>query len=296
MEMNPENNTKVDWQSITRQAGLVSHRLIGWIYWDPRAIELYTALGIPNGMGYYIASRAAPLAGAGHQAVAAAFYSIHPGFIELSLTTAAQHTTWEEIMRVRNQAVGEGLRRYVPEIVDELAELNTSLWAVADGLPESGRVCFAAHRQAPRDSDPVVAAWLAVNCLREWRGDTHFALLVAEDISRVQAGILHDAHLNYGGWIARSRGADDAALAEAFADLERRGLAEHGQVNVAGEQLRQRIEDRTDELCQMMWRSAGAELSQQFIDLIEPIGERLLERIDNTAGPNWMPAARLRRT
>jgi flagellar motor protein MotB len=112
----------------------------------------------------------------------------------------------------------------------------------------------------------------------------------------VQAGILHDAHLNYGGWIARSRGADDAALAEAFADLERRGLAENGQVNVAGEQLRQRIEDRTDELCQMMWRSAGAELSQQFIDLIEPIGERLLERIDNTAGPNWMPAARLRRT
>jgi len=296
MEMNPENNTKVDWQSITRQAGLVSHRLIGWIYWDPRAIELYTALGIPNGMGYYIASRAAPLAGAGHQAVAAAFYSIHPGFIEFSLTTAAQHTTWEEIMRVRNQAVGEGLRLYVPEIVDELAELNTSLWAVADGLPESGRVCFAAHRQAPRDTDPVVAAWLAVNCLREWRGDTHFALLVAEDISRVQAGILHDAHLNYGGWIARSRGADDAALAEAFADLERRGLAENGQVNVAGEQLRQRIEDRTDELCQMMWRSAGAELSQQFIDLIEPIGERLLERIDNTAGPNWMPAARLRRT
>lgn len=295
MEMNPENNTKVDWQSITRQAGLVSHRLIGWIYWDPRAIELYTALGIPNGMGYYIASRAAPLAGAGHQAVAAAFYSIHPGFIEFSLTTAAQHTTWEEIMRIRNQAVGEGLRRYVPEIVDELAELNTSLWAVADGLPESGRVCFAAHRQAPRDTDPVVAAWLAVNCLREWRGDTHFALLVAEDISRVQAGILHDAHLNYGGWIARSRGADDAALAEAFADLERRGLAENGQVNVAGEQLRQRIEDRTDELCQMMWRSAGAELSQQFIDLIEPIGERLLERIDNTAGPNWMPAARLRR-
>ncbi len=296
MEMNPENNTKVDWQSITRQAGLVSHRLIGWIYWDPRAIELYTSLGIPNGMGYYIASRAAPLAGAGHQAVAAAFYSIHPGFIEFSLTTAAQHTTWEEIMQIRNQAVGEGLRLYVPEIVDELAELNTSLWAVADGLPESGRVCFAAHRQAPRDSDPVVAAWLAVNCLREWRGDTHFALLVAEDISRVQAGILHDAHLNYGGWIPRSRGADDAALAEAFADLERRGLAENGQVNVAGEQLRQRIEDRTDELCQMMWRSAGAELSQQFIDLIEPIGERLLERIDNTAGPNWMPAARLRRT
>jgi flagellar motor protein MotB len=114
-------------------------------------------------------------------------------------------------------------------------------------------------------------------------------------VSRVQAGILHDAHLNYGGWIARSRGADDAALATAFADLEQRGLAENGQVNAAGESLRQRIEDRTDELCQQMWRRAGAELSRQFIDLIEPIGERLLTRIDETAGPQWMPAARLRR-
>jgi len=284
-----------EWQDIARRASLASHRLVGWIYWDPRAIELYAALGIPNGVGYYVASRAAPLAPAGHQVVAASFYSIHPAFIEFSLATAAQHTTWDEIMRIRNQAVGEGLRRYVPEIVSELALMNESLWAVADALPEAGRVCFAAHRQAPRDDDPLVSAWLAVNCLREWRGDTHFALLVAEDISRVQAGILHDAHLNYGGWIARSRGADDAALSDAFADLQRRGLAENGQVNATGEALRQRIEDRTDELCQQMWRLAGRTTSQRFIDLIEPIGERLLARIDETAGPQWMPAARLRR-
>lgn len=295
VEMNHDIGSEMDWQGLARRASLASHRLIGWIYWDPRAIELFTALGVPNGMGYYIASRAAPLAPAGHQAVAAAFYSIHPAFIEFSLTTAAEHTTWSEMYRVRNQAVGEGLRQFVPEIVDDLSDMGQSLWAVADALTEAGRVCFAAHRQAPRVEDPLVSAWLAVNCLREWRGDTHFALLVANNVSRVQAGILHDAHLNYGGWIARSRGADDAALAEAFADLERRGLAEDGRVNAAGEALRQSIEDRTDELCQHMWRLAGAELSQRFVDVVEPIGERLLARIDDTAGPQWMPAARHRR-
>ncbi|MGA0878231.1 MAG: SCO6745 family protein [Ilumatobacteraceae bacterium] len=284
-----------NWQDVSRRAGLASHRLIGWIYWDPRAIELYTALGVPNGMGYYIASRAAPLAPAGHQAVAAAFYSIHPGFIEFSLTTASQHTSWSEIMRVRNQAVGEGLRRYVPEIVDGLAALGDQLWAVVDGLPEAGRVCFAAHRQAARADDPLVSAWLAVNCLREWRGDTHFALLVAEDVDRVQAGLLHDAHLNYGGWIARSRGADDAAISAAFVDLERRGLAARGRVNSAGEELRRRIEDRTDELCQHIWRRLGREGCDRFLELIEPVGQRLLSRIDDTAGPEWMPAARERR-
>lgn len=283
------------WQDVAQRAGLASHRLIGWIYWDPRAIELYTELGIPDGVGYYIASRAAPLAPAGHQAVSAAFYSIHPGFIEFSLATAERHTTWDEIMRIRNRAVSEGLRRFVPEIVDDLASMADPLWAVADQLPESGRVCFAAHRQAPRGDDPLVSAWLAVNCLREWRGDTHFALLVAEDVDRVQAGLLHDAHLNYGGWIARSRGADDAAIAAAFADLERRGLAEDGRVNAAGEALRRRIEDRTDELCQRIWRRLGWEASHRFLDLIEPVGLRLLSRIDDTAGPQWMPAARERR-
>ncbi len=284
-----------NWTELTARASFASHRLIGWIYWDPRAIELYTNLGVPNGLGYYAASRAAPLLPAGPQPVAAAFYSIHPGFLKFAIETALAHTTWESIFEARNVAVGEGLRRYVPEIVDELAAMGPSLWAVADDLPESGRVCFAAHRQAPRPDDRLVSAWLAVNCIREWRGDTHFAILASEDISRVQAGILHDAHLNYGGWIAQSRGADEAALAKAFGDLECRGLAESGAVNAAGLALRERIEARTDELCARAWRALGESETVRYVNLVEPVGERLLARIDETAGPNWMPAARTRR-
>lgn len=246
-------------------------------------------------MGYYIASRAAPLMSAGHQAVAAAFYSILPQFVEFSITLAEQHTSWQEIYSARNQAVGEGLRQYVPEICDDLSDMGAGLWRVADSLPESGRVCFAAHRQAPRSDDPLVSAWLAVNCLREWRGDTHFAVLTSEDISRVQAGILHDAHLNYGGWIAQSRGADAEAIATAFADLEQRGLAKDGVVSTAGLAIRNLIEVRTNELCQRTWETFGLADSRKFLDLIEPIGEKLLDRIDETAGPNWMPAARLPR-
>ena len=166
---------------------------------------------------------------------------------------------------------------------------------VADDLPESGRVCFAAHRQAPRPEDPVVRAWLAVNCIREWRGDSHFALLLAEDLSRVQVGILHDAHLNYGGWIPRSRGADDAAIAEAMSDLESRGLASSGVVNERGRALRTDIERRTDELCTRVWRALGEASTMEFLDLVEPVGPSLLKRIDDTAGPDWMPAARERR-
>jgi hypothetical protein len=242
-----------------------------------------------------VASRAAPLLPAGHQAVSAAFYSIHPKFIEFAVTLSAQHSNWQDVYSARNQAAGEGLRQYVPEICNELESMRDELWQVADSLPESGRVCFAAHRQAPRVDDALVSSWLAVNCIREWRGDTHFAILTSEDISRVQAGILHDAHLNYGGWIAQSRGADAEAITQAFANLESRGLAEDGVVSTAGLAVRELIEERTNELSQRAWQSFGFENTEKFLNLIEPIGQRLMKRIDDTAGPNWMPAARERR-
>ena len=58
-----------DWTTLSARASMASHRLIGWIYWDPVAIEAYTALGIENGFGYYAATRGAPLAAAGQPEV-----------------------------------------------------------------------------------------------------------------------------------------------------------------------------------------------------------------------------------
>jgi len=285
-----------DWTELSARASMASHRLIGWIYWDPSAIEAYTALGVENGFGYYVASRGAPLAAAGHQAVAAAFYSIHPGFIEMCIGAAAASTTFEAITDARNGAVGVGLRRMVPEVCDELAALADRLWRAADAQPSAGRVLFAAHRQWPRPDDPLVSAWLAVNCIREFRGDTHFALLAAADLTGVQAGLLHNAYLNYPpDWIPRSRGADDVALSDALAGLEARGLASDGRVNDAGLAMREQIETRTDELSAVTWRRLGELHTRQFVELVEPVGERLVARIDETAGPDWMPAARARR-
>ena len=285
-----------DWNILSARASFASHRLVGWIYWDPFALAGCARLGLDEPGIYYITSRAAPLAPAGHQAVAAAFYSIHPFFIEVSMAVAAERTTFAAITQVRDDAVARGLRDYVPEICAGLAALADPLWEAADALPLSGRVLFAAHRQQPRPADPVLSAWLAINCIREWRADTHFAVLASEDISATQAGLLHNAFLNYPqDWIPRSRGSDDAALATGLADLSERGLATAGQVNDAGLALRQRIEERTDALTQRAWRLLGRERTEAYLDLVEPVGSRLLARIDDTAGPEWMPAARLRR-
>lgn len=283
-----------DWTALSARASLASHRLIGWIYWDPYAIAAYTQLGVPNGFGYYVASRCAPLAAAGPDVVTAACYSIRGDFIRLALELCAQHTTFEAAYTVRNDAVGRGLREYSPAVETALASLAPKLWDAAESLPVAGRIMHAAHRSWPRvEDDPLVSAWLALNCIREWRGDTHFALLASHDISGVQAGLLHDAFLGYPGeWIPRSRGADDTQITEAIEGLSARGLMDGGKVNSVGLELRQAIEDETNRLSERAWRHLGEEATLDVCKTIEPFGATYLARIDATAGENWMPAAR----
>src|SRR5690606_18465049 len=91
-----------EWRQLSRRAARASHRLVGWIYWDPDAIAAYADLGVPDGLGYYIASRGAPLGAAGNEVVTAAFYSIHPDFVAVSLDLCRQHTTFAEAARVRD--------------------------------------------------------------------------------------------------------------------------------------------------------------------------------------------------
>jgi hypothetical protein len=203
-------SSSTDWDDLSARASFASHRLIGWIYWDPLAQASYRRLGLQDGGVSYVVSRSAPLAPAGHQAVAAAFYSISPLFIEISLALANDCTTLEAVARARDQAVGHGLRQHVPEICAGLAELGPALW-------------------------------------------------------------------------------------EALDDLRRRGLADEDGVNAAGLELRRSIEVRTDRLTQRAWRLLGATRTEQLLALVEPVGPRLLARIDETAGPEWMPAARERR-
>jgi hypothetical protein len=286
--------TDPDWLELTGRAAFASHRLIGWIFWDPTAIANYTQLG-PQPFSYYCATRGASLADAGNQAVTAAFYSIHAGFVAMSLDDCRAATTFAEAAAARDAAVTVGLRQHTPEICDELAAMAPALWEAADGLPIAGRVLAGSLRDLPRPDDQVLSAWLAVNCIREWRGDTHWAIQLVDDMSQVAVGILDGAARDYDDdWLPRSRGADDAALAAAFVELESRGFATDGAVNAAGLSHKRQLEDRLDRLSSIGWRQLGADRTQRFLELIEPVGDRLVQRIDQTAGPNWMPAARSR--
>ena len=74
-----------DWVAITTRNARSVQTTIGWIFWDPGAVERYEALGVPGPLGYR-GARGAPLAPAGPDAVIAAFGSITPVGIRIAFT------------------------------------------------------------------------------------------------------------------------------------------------------------------------------------------------------------------
>ena len=287
-----------DWFATTRRNARSVQTTVGWIFWDPGATRRYVALGLPADYAEplgYIAARCAPLAGAGPDAVIAAFGSISPMGIRAAFDLVGSPARFEAFRAARDEAVVDGLREHAPDIVDPLVELGPELWPVVEQLPVMGRVLYGAHLALPRPDDPLLSGWHAVNAIREWRGDTHWAVAVAAGLDHAEASILHNAWMGYEtDWMPRSRGTDPAAIDAGWAALEAKGLATGREVLAEGVALRQRIEDDTDRLTTLVWELLGEERSRWFAEAFEPPCERLLARVDETAGPNYQPASRRR--
>ncbi len=281
-----------DWNAIAKRNSRSVQTTIGWIFWDPGAVQRFEALGLPGPIGY-IASRCAPLSAAGPDAVIAAFGSISPQAIAFTFDLVAATTDFASVWRARNEAVVEGLHNYAPEIVPALEELGSELWPVVDQLPTAGRVFFASHLTMERPADPLLSGWHAVNCLREWRGDSHWAVVAASGLTGIEASILHNAWLGYeDGWLPTSRGSSAEEIQVGWDRLAARGVVRDRVVTEEGLSLRQQIEDDTDRLTTLPWKLLGETASTEFAERFEPPCERLLLRVDETAGPNYQPASR----
>lgn len=285
---------------LTSRAGTACHDLVGWLMWDPGAIAAYEALGVPGGRGWIQAWRLAPLGEITPAAAAAITYSIHPAVVGMILDTWRGVTTAADIARVRDAAVERGLEEIAPGLGERLAPLAEDLWAGVDAVHAGARPLFAANRAEPRPPNPgALSAWRAANCLRELRGENHWVLCAAADLDDVEVGLLHSAMVDpdeYGDeeWIARSRGADDEAIARGWRRLEAKGLAADGALNEAGRAFRRDLERRTDELTAPAWRAVGERATRAFCEAVEAHHAAFVARIDATAGPRWMPALRHR--
>ena len=282
---------------LTRRISRSVQTTVGWIFWDPGAVTRYEGLGIPqpfSGPGGYIAARCAPLAPAGPDAVIAAFGSISPIGVGRVFELLGSTDRFADFWQARDEAVIEGLRSFSPSIAAPLEQFGPELWAVVDELPAVGRVLFAACRAMPRPSDRLLSGWHALNCIREWRGDTHWAITVANGLDHAQSSILHNEWLRYEtDWLPLSRGTSAEDIEAGWDALTSMGLAADRRITPAGVELRQRIEDETDRICSLPWRILGEARTLELAELLEPPCEILLRRVDETAGVNYQPASRM---
>ena len=287
-----------DWTALSARGGLACHDLVGWMMWDERAKASFGELGMPNTDAWVVAWRLAALGDTPPPVIAAMTYSISPAIIDMVSGVVRSLMSADDVLGALDDAVVPGLESIAPGLAGELGDLAGDLWRGIDSVFAGARPMFAGFRALSREGrDSGLSACHAANCIRELRGDNHWAILASEGIDDVQAGLLHSAMIDveeYGDeeWIARSRGGDDAGVEAAWASLAARGLASARRLTGTGLAFRLDIERRTDEVTAPVWEAIGEAATTRFLDLVEPHHDAFVARIDATAGPRWMPAVR----
>jgi hypothetical protein len=222
----------------------------GVTYFAPEARAALDGLGYRGFWMGYFAARSAPLGTVPPEVVTAVFYNFAPERVAKALPAAWQIAGPEAALRARQESAVAALRRYglsADENVGTAAELAGR---AAREAPLDGRPLFAANRALPWPDNPLAALWHAATLLREHRGDAHVATLTAEGVSGRESNVFHAAA---GGvprdYIARTRDYDEAAWRHHEQRLAERGLLDDdGSPTVAGRDLKDHIESRTDAL------------------------------------------------
>jgi hypothetical protein len=235
-------------------------------YFSPESRAAFDGLGYRGFWMGYFAGRAAPLGIVPTEVVTAAFYNFAATRVAKALPAAWEVAPPDAALRARQDSAEATLRRY--GLTDDRVETAADLAAkAARGAPLDGRPLFAANAALPWPSEPLAVLWHATTLLREHRGDGHVAVLTSVGLSGRESNVLHAAAGRVPKeMIMRSRDYDDAQWHHFSDRLAQRGLlTPQGELTDAGRDLKQRIEDTTDELAlSALDGLADAEVEQLF--------------------------------
>lgn len=229
-------------------------------------------------MGYF-ASRSAAMGPVPADVVVATFYNFNPDLVRGCIPDAWERSSPADILGARLDAVDAALRRLVPDAigsadVDEAAALARR---ATEACTPQGRPLYAAHAELPWPSDAHLVLWHAITLLREYRGDGHIAVLVAEGIGPVEALVMHAAsgEVNRDILQATRAWSDDDWVAAEQRLRERGWLRDDGSFTSEGETARQRVEDRTDTLASPPWDRLGIEDGDRLRTLVRPLSQAI---------------------
>lgn len=257
------------------------------VYFAPDIRERFDALGLKGWWMAYFASRSAALGTPGPKLVTALFYGFAPRMVERVLPDAWAMADRDVVLDTRFQLARDALAPAVGDL--DLDPLATVLETIVDGLDFAGRPLAAAHASLERPEDALGRLWWAASVLREYRGDSHIALLTTNDLDGTEANALARADGRAPERQREARGWTEEEWAAAFTRLERRGWVDVNQaITPDGHAFRTQLEDETDRVSSASFTDdmhALAEAAEDaLVDLARAIKESGAVTFPNPTG------------
>lgn len=235
-----------------------------FIYFAREAPAAYEAVGCPAASGYF-ASRAAPMGPVPAEVVEATFYNFSTELMHGAMVGVWDAVTPADMQRARFRVVQQVLastdlsQRLSEDDLDDAIALSQRC---VDALTYPGRALAGANAAVlPMLSedefagDKLLRLWQLTTIIREWRGDVHIALLVAEPLDPAECTVVSEIMTGNGGFVKGSRQWPEDMWNAAVERLTARGWVEADGTTMTpdGRAARKALEDRTDELSAAMW-------------------------------------------
>lgn len=257
-----------------------------FIYFSEEAAAHYGALGL-NGQAGYFASRTAAMGPLSTEMIIATFYNFSPDIVTASMDGVWGQVSAEAMQLARWRGAAEVLDEHVRPVMsaEQIAAASALAGAAVDGLLWAGRPLAAGNAAALAELDgtefadhDLVRLWQLVTTLREWRGDAHIGLLIAEPLDATECTVVSAA---LSGPIAKgikmSRAWSEDDWSAASDRLVGRGwLDGDGAITDIGRSQRAAIEHRTNELAAAMHHKIGVDGARQLTGLLAPANKALL--------------------
>jgi len=220
--------------------------------------------GYSNPFWFYFAGRGGVLGDCDADVVASAFAFFEPSFVRSMWEPALEIRDARETAHLYAQSFAEWGHRHLQSLeggertAERFSQLAEKLIREADpaGLP-----LFAGWRAEPLPEDPLGKAMLLLHVIREWRGGLHILAVVSSGMTPLEAVLLNEGggemQAQFFGW------------KPPFPDC------------IGKKELREQVEERTDELCAKVFEDAfTAGERAEFAHLCE-----LIEQAATKANP-----------
>ncbi len=254
------------------------------VYFAPEAQEEYVALGFDvkaNRAAGYFPARAAAMGAVTWPVVQATFFNFSGLACQFGMAGAWDVASPEDLQAARWRGAERALRRMLGEAADgpEVAEAAELAATAASGCAPYGRPLYAANAALTPPDSPLMRLFHAQTLLREFRGDGHIAALVGEQITGLEAAVLHVAM--HESWTRKglqtTRAYSDEEWDGAIAGLVERGyLTADGEFTDEGRAHRQRVEDLTDALSVCAYARLGEDGCARLQQVGGPLAQAVL--------------------